>query len=475
MGAELNLEAIPLTALVFWLIYITGTGAALLYPLAGVLLYILVYHLHPETQWWGHSIRAIGLRTSMTVAVAIVIGILARRPRFGPGGRQFPLPFTLSIALVLLALGSLIWGYGISSRGIYQAEKIVKVMIFVLILIRCVRQPRHYHLAIIAWLAGVFYLGYEAFGQAGGLVSGRLSLGLGGPDFAESSGLAVHLVASLPLIGAMFFMARHWWSRGMVLMIGALTVNTIVMTRTRNAIVGIVAMCVVAAFSLPRKYRAKGWAAIVVGALLATQLADPTWWKRMATVSAYSEDSAVTSRIAYWRAALEMTRDYPLGIGIGNFHQVVKEYVPGLAYTRSAHNTLVACLAELGIPGLIVFLAIIGVALHRLTLVRRQANRLDPLLPIEVAQRPMRFHLGWHAMALRTALVGYLACGLFTTRLYTEGFWILVGLACCLDNVAAGIFAQTDRRDAPDALTSALPVPPAMDEPDAPPVTGKLQ
>ena len=105
MGAELNLEAIPLTALVFWLIYITGTGAALLYPLTGVLLYILVYHLHPETQWWGHSIRAIGLRTSMTVAVAIVIGILARRPRFGPGGRQFPLPFALSITLVLLALG----------------------------------------------------------------------------------------------------------------------------------------------------------------------------------------------------------------------------------------------------------------------------------------------------------------------------------------------------------------------------------
>jgi len=97
------------------------------------------------------------------------------------------------------------------------------------------------------------------------------------------------------------------------------------------------------------------------------------------------------------------------------------------------------------------------------------------VLPIDVAQRPMRFHLGWHAMALRTALVGYLACGLFTTRLYTEGFWILVGLACCLDNVAAGIFAQTDRRDAPDGLACALPVPPAMDEPDAPPVTGKLQ
>jgi len=465
----------PLTALAFWFIYVAGTGAALLYPLAGVLLYILVYHLHPETQWWAHSVRAIGLRTSMTVAVAIVIGILARRPRFGPGGRQFPLPFALSIGLVLLALGSLMWGYGTSDRAVYQAEKIVKVMIFLLILIRCVRQPLHYHFAIIAWLSGVFYLGYEAFGQAGGLVGGRLSLGLGGPDFAESSGLAVHLVASLPLIGAMFFMTRHWWSRGMVLMIGALAVNTIVMTRTRNAIVGIAAMCVVAAFSLPRKYRAKGWAAIVLGILLAAQLADPTWWKRMATVSAYSEDTAITDRIACWRAALEMTGDYPLGVGIGNFHQVVREYIPGLAYTRSAHNTFVACLAELGIPGLIVFLAIIGVALHRLTLIRRRANCFEPMLPIEVAQRQMHFHLGWHAMAMRTALIGYLACGLFTTRLYTEGFWILVGLACCLDNVAAGIFAQTDRQDATDALTSASPVPPVMDDPDAPPVTGRLQ
>ena len=71
-----------LTAIGFWLLYISGVGAALLTPLAGVLLYILVYHLNPEYQWWGESVRATGLRTSMTVIVAIAIGLALRWPRF---------------------------------------------------------------------------------------------------------------------------------------------------------------------------------------------------------------------------------------------------------------------------------------------------------------------------------------------------------------------------------------------------------
>ncbi len=443
------------TAIGFWLVYIGGIAASVLTPVAGVLLYILVYHLNPQQQWWGDTVRATGLRPAMTVAIAIAIGLAVRRPRFGGIGRQFPAPIVLGLGLAVFALASMTWGCGFSERGAFMAEKIIKVMIFVLVLIRCVRKPHHYHFVIVAWLCGVLYIGYQALGNVGARSGGRLISGLGGPDFAESSGLAVHLVSTLPLIGAMFFMARRWWTRAFILLAGALTVNTIVMTRTRNVIVGLVTMTVVAALSLPRGYRRKGWAAIAVGALLAFQLVDPGWWDRMSTISNYHQDPSAADRLQYWRAAVEMAGDYPVGIGLGNFHEVVKHYVPKLQIRRSAHSTYFACLAELGYPGLVLLMAALTMALWQLGRIRGEAARIEPDLPINVGGWQMRFHLGWHAMALRASLCGYLACSAFTTRLWAEDFWILIGLTACLENVTAHIRHHVQETPQPKAVVGS--------------------
>jgi probable O-glycosylation ligase (exosortase A-associated) len=423
------------TTIAFWCLYLLGTGAAMLVPLAGVLLYILIYHLNPEFQWWGESIRVLGLRTSMTTVLATVIGLMLRFPRFEAGGRQLPAPIFFGLLLVIYACLSMSWGFGASDRGFYMAEKIIKVMIFVLILIRCVQEPRHYHMVVIVWLLGIFYIGYQAFGNVGVRSNGRLSLGIGGPDFAESSGLAVHLVSVLPVVGAMFFMCRRWWTRGLVLLTGALAVNTIIMTRTRNALFGLAVMILAGLFSMPRGYRLKGWVAIGVGTILALQLADPGWWERIATIPDYQKDLSATNRLLFWTASLEMARDFPMGIGLGNFHEVVKQYVPNLNITRAAHSTYFACLAELGYPGFALFMLVGITALWRLTRIHRAAARFESDLPIQVGRWRMRFHLGWHAMAMRIGLCGYLASSVFTTRLWTEDFWIMIGLICCLSNI----------------------------------------
>jgi len=431
-----------LTVIAFWIIYLLGVGAALMTPLVGVLLYILIYHLNPEYQWWGESVRVLGLRTSMTIVIATVAGIVLRFPRFEKHGSQAPLPIVLGIMLVIWACMSMAWGYGASDRGIYMAEKIIKVMIFILIMIRCVREPQHYHLFVIVWLCGVFYIGYQAYGNVGTHISGRLAHGIGGPDFAESSGLAVHLVSVLPLIGAMFFLSRCWWIRALILLTGALTINTLIMTRTRNAIVGVIAMVVVAMFSLPRGYRRKGWLAIAVGLFLSFYLTDSGWWSRIETITNYKSDPSATSRIAYWGAAIRMVQDYPMGIGLGNFHHVIQDYTPNLHKIRAAHSTYFAGLAELGYPGFTLLMLVIFTALWRLTRIRKQASQFDSDIPVQIGRLKMRFHLGWHAMALRVSLCGYLACGNFTTRLWTEDFWIMIGMVCCLSNITKYMRAE---------------------------------
>lgn len=447
-----------LTTVAFWCLYLLGTGAAMLIPLAGVLLYILIYHLNPEFQWWGESIRVLGLRTSMTVMLATAVGLVLRFPRFTEGGRQLPLPIFFGLLLVIYACLSMSWGYGASDRGFYMAEKIIKVMIFVLIMIRCVQEPSHYQLVVIVWLCGIFYIGYQAYGNVGIRSNGRLSLGIGGPDFAESSGLAVHLVSVLPMIGAMFFMTRRWWTRGLVLLTGALTVNTIIMTRTRNALVGLAVMIVVGMFSMPRGYRVRGWLAIGVGTILALQLADPGWWERIATIPNYQTDMSATNRMTFWMASLDMVRDYPMGIGLGNFHEVIKQYVPNLTITRAAHSTYFACLAEQGYLGFSLLMLIIITALWRLTRIYQSCASFKSDFPIQVGRWRMRFHLGWHAMVMRIGLCGYLASSAFTTRLWTEDFWIMIGLVCCLSNITERLQAQTSGADEPSINLANRPM-----------------
>jgi O-antigen ligase len=448
-----------LTALAFWIAYLGGTVGALFNPIAGIALYILVYHLNPETQWWGDSVRALELRTSFVVAAATGLGMLVRQPPLEHGARQLQAPFVLAAIFGLLALGSLVWGLEVTDRSEYLAEKFIKTLIILFILVRCVRTPLHYHVVIVSWLVGLAYLGYEATGGIGILQGGRLTAGLGGPDFNDSSGLAVHLVSSLPLIGAMFFMARTWRGRVLVLLTGAMVVNTIVATRTRNVLVGLAVMVGSGLLSLPRGYRLKGFLATAVGALLSVQLTDPGWWRRMETIFHYEQDASSTARLALWKAAAGMAVDHPFGIGLGNFHYAVMDYVPALTDPRSAHNTIAACLAELGWPGLFVFLTIVGLSLHRLKVLQRIARESPGFTEIQLYRWRTRFHLGWHAVALRTALLGYLACSLFTTRLFTEDLWLLLGFGMCLVNVSQYMTAETpDQALAPSEPLDAVQV-----------------
>lgn len=452
----------PLTALIFWTIYVAGISSALIYPAFGVFLYILVYHVNPEQQWWGANIQSLGLRTSFTVAAATAIGMFIRRPPPEPGVRQFPTTYVLALVLSAFAILSMGWGFGPSEKGMFHAEKITKLMIFLFILLRCVRTPEHYHLALLAWLIGVAYIGYQASGNIGLYIGGRLSSGVGGPDFAESSDLSVHIVATLPLLAAMFFSSRTWIGRTFVLVAGALAIDTLVMTRTRNALVGLAAITVVMVCSLPRGYRMKGWIAIICGGLCAVQLTDPGWWERMATTLDYQNDPAAVGRLQFWNAAVEMAYDYPLGIGLGNFHANVRHYIDGVDKLRSVHSTFFACLAELGWIGCCLLLGVVLTAVKALTRVRREALGFDSTIPITVANRETRFHLVWHATALRAALIGYLACAMFTTRLWAEDFWILLGFAMCLRNVCVqmqnrALLGDTQAAPAPSVAVSSGP------------------
>jgi O-antigen ligase len=152
--------------------------------------------------------------------------------------------------------------------------------------------------------------------------------------------------------------------------------------------------------------------------------------QRMATLvnlsNDYNADATENgSRLLIWKQDIGMVLKRPIGYGLGS-----AELVDGLAggQYRTAHNSFVEALVELGALGLLIYIR----ALHTTW---RELGRI-----IMVAQYPAagdeEQRAALYARALRTALAGNLAAGLFLSQAYSAGLWMLVAIAASLVRVS---------------------------------------
>jgi O-antigen ligase len=147
-------------------------------------------------------------------------------------------------------------------------------------------------------------------------------------------------------------------------------------------------------------------------------------------------DNGGDGRADLWLVATRMVDDHPLaGVGLGNFAARAGEWVsaPGeldnveLVAERphEAHNTYLQLLAETGLPGLLAFLLVIGLALRA----ARRAERRFTALGDE--------HLAVQARAVLLAGIGMVAGLVFITNGDDLRLWLLLGLGPALLRLAA--------------------------------------
>lgn len=100
-----------------------------------------------------------------------------------------------------------------------------------------------------------------------------------------------------------------------------------------------------------------------------------------------SENWAVVERMVHWQAAWGMFLDHPwTGVGAGNFGVAFPEYSPHPLFRIArghAHNYYLHVLAELGIPGLLAYAAVLTTGLTMLVrTLRRGRSSYDRLLAL---------------------------------------------------------------------------------------------
>jgi putative inorganic carbon (HCO3(-)) transporter len=135
----------------------------------------------------------------------------------------------------------------------------------------------------------------------------------------------------------------------------------------------------------------------------------------------YSDTDSVRIHLALWRAGLRIVRDHPLaGIGVGQFKAAVGEYTSEKNLSLLAHNTYLEIAAEMGLPGLGLFLAIFVSSFRSLARVRRSAAREGPPL-LRVA-----------ATGIEAGLAGFGVAAFFVSAEFLRMFWFMLFLSICL-------------------------------------------
>ena len=420
-------------SIVFILFFTVTCGGALWTPILGIVGYVGHYSIGPERQWWFAPMRPLGIRCSLTLALMTAVGMFLhwRRLRFG---RSF---LTGQEKLILAFLG-LVWIstlISVKTVGAYTivdhpSEKLTKMVIFVLMMTHVVTDIKKINILTWTLIIGALALGLQALDTPQFVFTrGRLET-VGGADFQDANTLAAYLAAMLPLIGIQFFKSG-WKGKVFCAIITALVTNTIVLTRSRGALVGIGAGVLVAIILAPKKHRAKITVALTLAIIGGIYLTDPGFRRRASTInqSGDARDRSSQSRLEIWQGGKKMLVDNPQGVGAGNFQQTIGRYAPGHA-NRDAHSTYVRCAGELGLAGVGLLAVLLGNALAILKNTIKQAKRLP---------HPYQDNILYTSYGFLISFIIFAVCGALGTFLYNEAFWWLLALPVCLSRAVENL------------------------------------
>jgi putative inorganic carbon (HCO3(-)) transporter len=198
-------------------------------------------------------------------------------------------------------------------------------------------------------------------------------------DTTHRNVMAGTLVILLPIpMGLLTFSIKEFsaWQRLFITGTAVLLTVTLVLTQSRGALLAtVVFLFVLLAF----RFR-KGLVFIPVAVIVALVLVDSLGFEPIVDqISTGISVGGFEGRMEIWSRAIYMIQDFPFtGIGMGRFGEVADRFYPFfLAPSNSidhAHNLLLQVAVDLGIPGLIAWLAIwIGVT-HTAWLIYREGR-----------------------------------------------------------------------------------------------------
>jgi putative inorganic carbon (HCO3(-)) transporter len=291
-----------------------------------------------------------------------------------------------------------------------------------------------YALAALSLALGVLstfaFIGRPLFGF-GLLQEGRVQGGTGDPSFFA----AAQLIA-LPLILVLASNATGF-RRNALYLVALVNIGSVLSTVSRGGTIQLVVVLLLllalparTIFTSPAQKRV-AMAALIAGMSIFFVHYSADLAPRLKTIySSQNSNQASSGRLAIWPAAVNAFNEQPfLGIGYGAFVRTSIDRLyatPGTTlenfnvHQEEVHNVFLGTAAELGLPGLSLFL---GMLISTGLLLRRTARR---------AQEAGAMFISSVANALVVGLIGWCVGSMFIETETSRPLWIVIGMSLAL-------------------------------------------
>lgn len=413
----------PLYAIFFLAIFVVGIIATFYNPVYGILLYVFEWHNHPPYMWWGDSVP--NLRYPFLIAIVTLISFFLNRKKLQQLPHVYLGPFFWLVALTMwMYLVDIGWAFR-PKEAFSQTWEFVKFVVFYLMMVFILRERKHYNWFILTLILGVANFGRIAFERGSNRYVGVIA-----PNATEENAIAAHVVSAIPFFGTRFITGNRWL-KIFIILSAPFLINLMILANSRGAFVALLMIGMVGFILFPPREKLKIILALIAAGVMVFWLANDQFWQRQETTLKPEEEGSASSRFFLWNGALNVIKDYPLGVGYKGFELLVFEYVPELVPVmevkgaKTVHNTFLLIGVDLGIPGLIIF---IGFIIHTFLIIHQSKVRLKRFPELKKA-----FY--YEFISLQLGLVGLLTAGFFTNRFYAEVLYWYAALAVVLSNI----------------------------------------
>jgi O-antigen ligase len=390
-------------------------------------IYLLLEYLKPEQ---AYPIFGILPFLRLAVLVALAGFFLDKQAKLA----RSPLNWLILLFLLQCALSS--W-YAYDSEYSFSRLNIITNWVIVFFLISGIvnSERRLFLFLLVYFLAnfkmsqfGIFSWARRGFGFA--------SWGITGAGWFRNSGelgLEMSVFFAYTLCFALF-LRRYWtgWIKWLMYFLPISAFGCVIASSSRGAIIGVVGVLLYLSFFSKKRVRA--WIACAVALYLGYLIMPSQFLARFHTAG---EDPTSLSRIAYWAKAHEMLSQHPyFGVGYYNWYPYYRDHYfdPSLYWrVEQAHNTYLQMGAELGFPGLGIFLTMVLVSF----VINAKSARL--------AKRDGFEFLRALALAMNAAGAGLVLGSAFLTAFFLPNYWIHFALTVCLQVAVRKKIEAADR------------------------------
>ncbi len=375
------------------------------------------------------------------LALLIVLAELSRGR-----ARLLPLPpVGWVVAYVLWVFASTLWvaDLGRSSEK-YWALAIA--LVYLLAFATLIREPRDLDRVLTTVAVGSLLVGLIAIAT---LLAGDVTRAVGG--VGDANFFAASQIISLPLVLLLAGRVARRWQRIALYATAAIVIGSVFSSLSRGgfiALLGILLMALLAPTRALFRTRAQKLALVlivlagigVVGAQSSSELAP-----RLESIFQPGQDRTGSGRLNQWLGAWTSVKERPLlGLGYGGFPPASNDLMrrtPGVDFSdfelrlrgSEAHSVYVSTLAELGVPGLLLFLGLLGSTARMYRQTARQALSIGNATVARAAN------------SLLLSLAGWGLASVFLSSEASRPLWILIGITLALPKLTGKPFERPDR------------------------------